>query len=251
MTSELHTPSTLADLIDKELMGIDPDSQCVVLDDADWRLITTALRSAVPDVPELVRYSVPDRYDKVMPDGEYVLHSQAAEIIAEEQQKTKDAEELAFRMDRFAQKYLSHMRNAKQRAEAAESKLAQYEAQHEKEMTEVIKERDQCEAWADKLAHAIGGEAIGEHSNMNNPWANALEIASSPAPAEDLKAANERLRAGFRKLMSGYVNTLENGMDRIRSLGGSCDDLDTMINNDPYLRDARAALNVEASNDKG
>lgn len=61
-----------------------------------------------------------------------------------------------------------------------------------------------------------------------------------------LKAENEKRRGDLRKLMSGYVNTLENGMDRIRSLGGSCDDLDTMIANDPYLRDASAALNVEA-----
>lgn len=61
--------------------------------------------------------------------GFYTDYGKVTEVIAAEQQKAQDAEELAFRMDRFAKKYLSHMRNAEQRAEAAESKLAQYEAQ--------------------------------------------------------------------------------------------------------------------------
>lgn len=92
---------------------------------------------AVPDVPELVRYSRDrimlsiDFSDEPRPNinGEYVRYDQAAEIIAAEQQKTKDAEELAFRMDRFATKYLRHNRNAEQRAEAAEDELAQIKAQ--------------------------------------------------------------------------------------------------------------------------
>lgn len=50
------------------------------------------------------------------------------------------------------------------------------EEKHLAEMLEVIDERDNFEEWADKLAHAIGGDAIGEHSNKNNPWQNALDI---------------------------------------------------------------------------
>lgn len=46
-------------------------------------------------------------------------------------------------------------------------------------LCETIDERDRAEEWADKLAHAIGGEEIGEHSSTNCPWANALEIAES------------------------------------------------------------------------
>jgi len=71
--------------------------------------------SAVTDVSELVRYSVPDRYDKVMPDGEYVLLSQAAEIIA-----AKDAE-----IERWKDCYVDAIGHA----EAAEAKLAQCETQ--------------------------------------------------------------------------------------------------------------------------
>ncbi|MFJ5984263.1 hypothetical protein [Lentzea sp. NPDC092896] len=37
--------------------------------------------------------------------------------------------------------------------------------------------RDSMEEWADKLAYAVAPvEVIGEHSNANNPWQNALEI---------------------------------------------------------------------------
>jgi hypothetical protein len=41
---------------------------------------------------------------------------------------------------------------------------------------QIIKERDYFEEWADKLAYAIAPvEIIGEHSNVNNPYQNALE----------------------------------------------------------------------------
>ena len=47
-------------------------------------------------------------------------------------------------------------------------------ASHERAVTEVLTERDEAQEWADRLAAVAGGpEVIGEHSNMNNPWANA------------------------------------------------------------------------------
>ena len=50
-------------------------------------------------------------------------------------------------------------------------------ATHEAEMLRLIDERDEAQEWADRLAAVAGGpEAIGEHSNANNPWANALEL---------------------------------------------------------------------------
>ena len=41
---------------------------------------------------------------------------------------------------------------------------------------ELCEERDHAEEWADRLALAIAvhlDEDPGEHSNLNNPWANA------------------------------------------------------------------------------
>lgn len=47
----------------------------------------------------------------------------------------------------------------------------------ERDMLELIDERDQATEAADCLAYAIGdGEAIGEHSNVNDPWGNALDL---------------------------------------------------------------------------
>lgn len=38
-------------------------------------------------------------------------------------------------------------------------------------------DRDRCAAWADRLAYAIGTvEEIGQHSNLNDPWVNALDL---------------------------------------------------------------------------
>lgn len=49
----------------------------------------------------------------------------------------------------------------------------------ERAHSQTIDERDNAQDVADKLADAIAtffGEEIGEHSNLNCPWANALEI---------------------------------------------------------------------------
>ncbi len=49
--------------------------------------------------------------------------------------------------------------------------------QAEAALSEGIDERDDYRDWADKLAYSIAPiEVIGERSNCNNPWANALEI---------------------------------------------------------------------------
>ena len=55
---------------------------------------------------------------------------------------------------------------------------------------QTLKERDSYQEWADKLAAAIAkhlGVEIGEHSNMNNPWAEILD-AIEMTPAEILSA---------------------------------------------------------------
>lgn len=75
----------------------------------------------------------------------------------------------------------------------------------ERAETAILGERDRNEEWADKLAAAIAkhlGIDIGEHSNMNDPWANAIEAlkaARGRAIAQDLgrqiDAHGEAMRA--------------------------------------------------------
>ena len=51
--------------------------------------------------------------------------------------------------------------------------------QHEREILDVIAERDRAENMADKLADkiaAFSGVDIGEHSSHNSPWSEALDI---------------------------------------------------------------------------
>ena len=57
-----------------------------------------------------------------------------------------------------------------------------------------------------------------------------------------LQSRCEALRAGLRDLARAYLLLLENGRDRIVSLGGQCDSLEIMERGDPYLRQARALL---------
>ena len=62
-------------------------------------------------------------------------------------------------------------------------------------LTQTIGQRDNAEMWADRLADAIAthfGADIGEPSNINNPWAEALEVigsADAPAATEESSVA--------------------------------------------------------------
>lgn len=65
---------------------------------------------------------------------------------------------------------------------AYERGKAERDERHERDVLEVIADRDLYHEWADKLADAIGahlGIDIGEHSNMNNPWAVAYDALTA------------------------------------------------------------------------
>lgn len=57
----------------------------------------------------------------------------------------------------------------------------EHELAHERSLHGgTIDERDTAQEWADKLAYAVADQdVIGEHSSLNNPWLNALEILDS------------------------------------------------------------------------
>lgn len=75
---------------------------------------------------------------------------------------------------------------------AAERSLTRRVADLERQLGEEVDRRDAAEEWADKLAHAIAGaEDIGEHSNVNSPWANALAIAEARGVAAGPQAIPE------------------------------------------------------------
>ena len=69
------------------------------------------------------------------------------------------------------------------------SRITELEEEIEKEeiaFIQIINERDSYHDMADKLANAIElhfGSAIGEHSNMNCPWENALELFPQREPS--------------------------------------------------------------------
>jgi len=65
---------------------------------------------------------------------------------------------------------------------AATKKESRQSSANDRTISDLIKERDRAEEWADKLASAIAdftGCDIGEHSNMNCPWEEALDAISS------------------------------------------------------------------------
>jgi hypothetical protein len=53
------------------------------------------------------------------------------------------------------------------------------EADHERQILEVINERDHAIDMADRIAEAfVPADVLGEHSNINDPWQNALDYAA-------------------------------------------------------------------------
>lgn len=56
---------------------------------------------------------------------------------------------------------------------------------------ETIDDRDRTEEAADKLAYAVAPiEVIGEHSSMNCPWQNALDLITPMAEVDQLRQEN-------------------------------------------------------------
>lgn len=73
------------------------------------------------------------------------------------------------------------------------------------------------------------------------PKPRIVATPASPADGPMLAAAPDLYEA-LNKLQHAYVNLMEIGRDRIRSLGGDCDPVDVMEAGDPTLKIARAAL---------
>lgn len=67
-------------------------------------------------------------------------------------------------------------------------------------------ERDIAEEFADQLANAIAGGDEGEHSNQNNPWRTALELAKGPPLLARLAAAEKVVEAA-QKVVGTFEST--------------------------------------------
>lgn len=89
---------------------------------------------------------------------------------------------------------------------------------------ETIRDRDTYHEWADKLAEAISkhfGAYIGEHSNTNCPWAEALEAieAASPASAEHVQVRKATTELSLPELAREFAAAEEMGFDFTLSPG--------------------------------
>lgn len=79
----------------------------------------------------------------------------------------------------------------------------------ERAHVETAAERDDCHEWADKLARAIGGAEVGEHSNLNHPWSNALEMAQElHARADREKARADLFERQYRQASSDHTSAM-------------------------------------------
>lgn len=184
---------------------------------------------AVPDVPELVRYDwCRTRMMVEGGRGEYVRYDQAAEIIAA---KDKEIERLKNLIDGDDCPDPDKIDALFSRAEAAEAKLAQYEAQEPVAYTLIFRRsygvntETTFKKFEDAEKYAIRCEL---------PLSNIIPLYASPAPDADMKAKCDRY---------------EQALDRISKMDRSHGSWETIAYDATNI--AGASLNVEASNDKG
>ena len=79
--------------------------------------------------------------------------------------------------------------------------------------------------------------------NCPEPLVLAATIVRACNEYDALKAENELIKAALRDLSRAYTTLIASGRERIIALGGDCDPVDVMERGDPYLRNARLALN--------
>jgi len=117
--------------------------------------------------------------------------------------RLRDAEATA---RNFAENYKRDRDEARAAREAAEAEVAA-----------VIDERDNAQDWADKLSWAIAPlDEIGEHSNANNPWANAVEIG------DQARADAKR----YRGVLVGLLGWGQNSDNVYRHIREHCPELE-------------------------
>lgn len=76
-------------------------------------------------------------------------------------------------------------------SEAENARLRKRLADEERLHGSTIDERDHFHEMADKLAYAVAPEeVIGEHSSMNCPWENALDLITPKAEVDKLRDEN-------------------------------------------------------------
>jgi len=101
-------------------------------------------------------------------------------------------------------------------AHTARAVAAAVEKERASEM-DTIRDRDQYHEWADKLAEAIAkyfGSDIGEHSNVNCPWAEALDVieeADPAAPQQHAQAVHQWRKAGAADWYDGHPDNEDGG----------------------------------------
>lgn len=96
-------------------------------------------------------------------------------------------------------------------ADLAERELVRLRGEDEAEAhLRTIDQRDEAIRWADNLAYAIAPESvIGEHSNVNDPWANALEIALARGDAGTPRLERVGCIGELGELMRGHFGPCE------------------------------------------
>lgn len=97
----------------------------------------------------------------------------------------------------------------------------------------------------DAMKLAIDATGAARHWHEQYACAEAnwdSEVDDMMDAADRLKADKLALSAALRRLMRDYVSLLESGRERIVARGGSCDSVETMERDDPFLKLANAAL---------
>lgn len=162
------------------------------------------------------------------------------ELINEllEERRLLEAENANLRSELKTARAVTEQKRAEFDVEIAELKKQLRSEDHAQD--QLISERDRCESLLDELVASLGGADVhGEHSNMNDPWRSALNLAEKQyAENAELKRRVAELDAKLAATQGGSAalelfelaranavadcqRALRDLADRLRELDGS------------------------------
>lgn len=99
----------------------------------------------------------------------------------------------------------------------------------ERAMLQVIDERDAAADWADHLAELLAPRWVrGDHSNVNNPWRNALDYASGLLKGRGISPFVEESE-DYSTLHDHILNKLNPPDDDVPEVSNLCTAIDRAV----------------------
>jgi hypothetical protein len=104
------------------------------------------------------------------------------------------------------------------------------------------------------ILEIVAEDHSGDHTESDCRYCKAYNLLHEWRSVQAMHStgddARDALLSELKSLHHAYIGVLESGRDRIISLGGRCDSLDTMVSHDPHLICSKRAIDAAIAREK-